>query len=136
MTCLIIIIALLMFCFASLREELNALKSQLNQSTKMVDSDTAPLEELTSKTENDLLTMINNQLSEQQVLSGMSLEDLRLFPSNAYHSDMRQQNGSVATGRPQSYTELPSNEMLPPWSPSLGESDTINFSRTMSTDTS
>ena len=130
-----IIIALLMFCFASLQEELNALKSQLDQSTKMVDSDTAPPDELTSKTESDLLTMINDQLSEQQVMSGMSLEDLRHFPSNPYHSG-RQQNGCVATGRPQSYSELPSNEMLPPWSPSSGDNDTINFSRTVSTDTS
>lgn len=118
----------------SLQNELTVVKSQLDQSNKTVDSDIAPLEELTSRTENDLLSMINDQLSEQHTLSGMSLEDLRHYPLNTYHPGTRQQNGSVATGRPQSYSELPSNDVLPSWSTSLAEHETLNFNRAMSTD--
>ena len=129
----IVIIPSLIFLVASLQDELSALKSQLDQSTRRLDSETAPLEEMTSRTENDLLTMINNQLSEQQMLSGMSLEDLRHFSSNPYHSGTRQQNGGVMTGRPQSYSELPSNDMLPSWSSPPPEHDAISYSRTMST---
>ena len=102
-----------------------------------MESDPVPPEELdlSSKTENDLLSMINDQLSEQLPMSGMSLEDLRHLPSNDYHSAARQQNGSVATGRPQSYSDSPSNDGLPSWS-SLAEREAINFNRTMSTNTS
>lgn len=106
---------------ASIQDELSALKSQLEQSNRVVDNDATPLEELTSKTENDLLTLISDQLSEQQTLSGMSLEDLRHCPMNAYHSGAKQQNGSC---RPQSYSEAPSNDLMPSWPLSLAEDET------------
>lgn len=102
----------------------------------MEDDDTAPLEELTSRTENDLLSSITDHLSD---MSGMSLQDLRHLPSDTYHSGTRQQNGNVATGRPQSFSELPSNDALTQWTSSLIEHDEIrnlNFNRATSTDTS
>lgn len=92
-------------------------------------------EELTSRTETDLLNMTDEQLLEQQPLSGMSLDDLRHFPSDAYHSETRQQNGSVGT-RPLSYSEISSDDLLTSWSRSLAERDSVNFNRTMSTNPS
>lgn len=115
---------------------MSALKSQLYQSTRTTESEVTPLtEELTSRTENDLLSMMDDRPLDQQPLSGMSLEDLRHIASNAY-SGTRQQNGSVATGRPQSYSELPSNDLVTSWSTSLAEHEALNFNRTMSMNTS
>jgi len=124
-----------MLLHVRLQAEISQLKSQLYQPTKTMVSDVTPLtEELTSRTENDLLSMMDDRPLDQQPLSGMSLEDLRHFPSNAY-SGTRQQNGSVSTGRPQSYSELPSNDLVTAWSTTLAERDALNFSRTMSMDT-
>ena len=76
----------------SLQDELSVLKG-MEHAASIIEDD-QPAEQMTSKTETNLLSMIERPLS-QQTFSGLSCEDLRLSSSNATHPS-RQPNGSIA----------------------------------------
>jgi len=91
----------------------------------LVIEDDRPAEEMTSKTETNLLSMVERPLS-QQTFSGLSLEDLRHSAlSNVTHPS-RQLNGNIV--RP-----LSCSSDLPP-STLLGHEETSNFDRQTSND--
>ena len=95
-------------CFCSLQEELITLKGT-NRSVSLIEDD-QPAEEMTSKTETDLLNMVERPLN-QQTFSGLSWEDLRHSASSNVTHPSRQPNGSIA--RPLSCSsDLPPSTLL------------------------
>jgi len=96
----------------------------MDRSVSVIEDD-QPAEEMTSKTETDLLSMVERPLS-QQTFSGLSLEDLRHSTSSNITHPLRQPNGSIT--RP-----LSCSSDLPP-SALLGHEGTSNFDRQTSND--